>query len=126
MTDRHQPSLVCLPYPHTACQSVAVPFLIAGLAVLGVFSLSRAFKSDFETDTTIVFGAAFIFSSAFVALSLYTTVIPTPLRQVMASSLGAFGYYIALLGGPPTIAALILGIGSITVGITHLIVENHV
>jgi hypothetical protein len=127
---------MCLPYPHETC--VAWSTVTGAGLILTIFPVLVG-NLLFQRDTVdeeelkgglVLYGGAFVCYVAAIA-ETYLGVLPAPLAGLVPTALvGGFvegiGQLLALVAGPLSLMYLALGLGGLSAGITHLLVDEHV
>jgi hypothetical protein len=127
---------MCIPYPHEACiawstvSSIGVLVTVLPLLMLQVLRGGDDVDQEELASGLVIYGGTWLAYVVAIA-ETYLGVVPAPLDGLLPTSLIAgfvegFGYLVALVMGPMALMYLVLGLGGLASGITHLLLEEHV
>lgn len=123
---------MCVPYPHPECIQLSGLSVGGLVALLGTYVAVNAVVSDpVEFDEG---GRGFaVFTGLFMVgvvaagvVGTTTDALPPVVGETVTLFTEGLGYYLVLAYGPITVAFLALGLGSVSVAITHLLLEKYV
>lgn len=123
---------MCLPYPHQECIALTGLSTSGLLFLLGIYTTGNAFISDpkefdeGERGMGVIVGLTAIAVAVVVVIGTYTSAFPQQVTQLLTRLVEGLGYYLVLAYGPITAAVLTLGLGTISVAMTHLLLEDYV
>lgn len=123
---------MCVPYPHPECielsgLSVGGLMVLLGLYVTGNAVLGDPAQFDEgERGFGLLIGVTMAAAPVVAVAGYYTDALPPAVTDLLTTLGEGLGYYVVLAYGPITVAFVALGLGSITVAITHLLLEQYV